>query len=174
MATAEARFSSWPFSLSPAWGQTGGVERGHAPAPPPRGQGAPPCQAPHLRISSAMALWVRFSSFSSFLATSLLRSLEQGGGRRQRLKAGRCGPGAPSPLTAPLALGTTEVCPRSGCSSLSLSVSRKTQQQPPFTAPGRQGLAPRPAQPRGPSRGVRAGWLPELPPRLLPLVTARE
>lgn len=50
-------------------------------APPPRGQGTLPYQAPHLRISSAMALWVRFSSFSSFLATSLLRSLEQGGGR---------------------------------------------------------------------------------------------
>nr|KAF6330349.1 hypothetical protein mMyoMyo1_012339 [Myotis myotis] len=50
-STAEARLSSWPFSLS--------------------------------RISSAMALWVCFSSFSSFLATSLLRS--QSGFRGARL-----------------------------------------------------------------------------------------
>lgn len=54
--------------------------------PPPRGPGAA-LPGPDLRISSAMALWVRFSSFSSFLATSLLRSLRKGGGGGQRLKA---------------------------------------------------------------------------------------
>lgn len=46
-----------------------------------------PLASPHLRISSAMALWVRFSNFSSFLATSLLRSLEQERGDIETLRA---------------------------------------------------------------------------------------
>lgn len=80
-STAEARLSSWPFSLSPGWTEDRRGERGPVPGLPPRGQG-PTSPGLHSRISSAMALWVRFSSFSSFLATSLLRSLPQGGGRR--------------------------------------------------------------------------------------------
>ena len=55
------------------------------------------------------------------------------------------------------------VRPRSGCPSLSLSVSSKTQQQPPVAAPGRQRLAPRPAQPRGLSQGLQARWFPGPP-----------
>ena len=59
---------TWMGGRQEEW--RGAMCLGHHP------QGRDP--APHLRISSAMALWVRFSSFSSFLATSLLRSLEQG------------------------------------------------------------------------------------------------
>ena len=141
-STAEARLSSWPFSLSP--GGTADRRGGQGPwawAATQRA-GTPLGQALNLRISSAMALWVRFSSFSSFLATSLLRSLWEGGGRRPEVEGWPDAAKGPALPAAPWALGTTLSClkewaalgGRPGCSSLFVL-------QPPNPVPVRLGLA---------------------------------
>lgn len=121
--------------------------------PPPRGPGAA-LPGLDLRISSAMALWVRFSSFSSFLATSLLRSLRKGGGGGQRLKANLpCGLG-PSLPTAPWTLGTALPWDEGQEAPLSFSAPSKLSTSHPRQSQWGRDRPHRPTQRRGLSPGV--------------------
>lgn len=169
-STAEARLSSWPFSLSPGWTADRRSEEGPcAWAATPRA-GTPPCQALHLRISSAMALWVRFSSFSSFLATSLLRSLQQGGGRRTEVE-GWSGVALGAPCLQPLRhqeshSADEETAPgrKPGCSSSFLHPPNPAAILP---SPSEAGTSPQTHPTQGPGSrcamvdgfsGVSMGW----------------
>lgn len=141
--------------------------------PPPRGPGAA-LPGPDLRISSAMALWVRFSSFSSFLATSLLRSLWKGGGGGQRLKANLpCGLG-PSLPTAPWTLGTTLPWDEGQEAPLSFSAPSKLSTSHPRQSQWGRDRPHRPTQRRGLSPDVPGRTAFRGPSRSGPPVATRE
>lgn len=109
-------------------------------------EGRSPLGRPRLRMSSAMALWVRFSSFSSFLATSLLRSLEQEREEIEKPRAFVAWPGAPC---CALTFISSAALGRPGC--------RRLCSSGPFPTPLRYGDAyHRPSQ----GRGLRhsGGW----------------